>query len=403
MRCTARPRNAQIVTDMRKIAIVDQNALGKLGHYLHYTHHVALEAAPYFDYTEIWCRADCHEMESLGFPVTKVFQTSWADVQFKDKESDLANKVTELVAARNFLQGDVVFIHSIGVRELAAFVEHFRDVQYSGPTIIALLRYDPLLVSDDLTVLGPVLSELRARKFSLVFISDTERLVSLYEARLGAYVHLVPVPVDTQKILPQKQPDKAGGPLCFCYMGDARSEKNYHRLPEAVAALRQGYLDTGKISFKLQSNFNSPMGDRGYEEVRQTLNAYPEAMVRLIYGPYDEDSYIQHLLEADVILLPYHSGQYANRSSGILLEAIALAKPVIVTEGSWMATQVDASHAVTIASVDNLADGIVMAYENYERLRQGAWEKRETVLRENSYGALLAKVVEIANLQNGRG
>ena len=44
---------------------------------------------------------------------------------------------------------------------------------------------------------------------------------------------------------------------------------------------------------------------------------------------------------ADIILLPYQADVYAARSSGILAEALAAGKPVVVPSGTWMSRQVE--------------------------------------------------------------
>jgi len=47
--------------------------------------------------------------------------------------------------------------------------------------------------------------------------------------------------------------------------------------------------------------------------------------------------YLSQLCSADVILLPYDAETYRWKTSGIFIEAIAAGKPVLVTEGTWMA------------------------------------------------------------------
>ena len=56
--------------------------------------------------------------------------------------------------------------------------------------------------------------------------------------------------------------------------------------------------------------------------------------------PLSEEAYLQLLRDADVLLLPYRSETYKERTSGVFCEALSAGKPVIVSEGSLMARQV---------------------------------------------------------------
>ncbi|MGB8465186.1 MAG: glycosyltransferase, partial [Terrimicrobiaceae bacterium] len=60
----------------------------------------------------------------------------------------------------------------------------------------------------------------------------------------------------------------------------------------------------------------------------------------LIARPLDDDTYLQLLKSADVLLLPYHLDKYRDRTSGVFCEAMASAKPVITTEGSFLGREV---------------------------------------------------------------
>ena len=62
--------------------------------------------------------------------------------------------------------------------------------------------------------------------------------------------------------------------------------------------------------------------------------------VSLIKRPLDDESYLQLLKDADVLLLPYHLDKYRDRTSGVFCEAMTSGKPVITTEGSFLGLEV---------------------------------------------------------------
>lgn len=56
------------------------------------------------------------------------------------------------------------------------------------------------------------------------------------------------------------------------------------------------------------------------------------------------DEYLGWFQATDVVLLPYDAAQYAERTSGIFIEAIVFGKPALVTDGTWMADELRAAN-----------------------------------------------------------
>jgi len=92
--------------------------------------------------------------------------------------------------------------------------------------------------------------------------------------------------------------------------------------------------------------------------------------VRLIPNVLSSDDYWGWLLAADLILLPYDLS-YAERTSGIFVEAISAGKPTAVSAGTWMAQELLA-HGLPELIVDWAAPNV------WERLASLA---REPALR----------------------
>ena len=63
--------------------------------------------------------------------------------------------------------------------------------------------------------------------------------------------------------------------------------------------------------------------------------------LRLKQFPLSSSEYFSWLHNANAILFLYRADDYANRVSGVFLEAIALEKPVIVLASSWMSSYLD--------------------------------------------------------------
>lgn len=174
--------------------------------------------------------------------------------------------------------------------------------------------------------------------------TDTEQLTAQYN-RLGVGTfHTLPIPVDLA--YRQTTACQPRLPLRIVYAGDARREKGYHLLPAVVQDLWVSYVETGRVSFAFQSNYNTAEGEPDAIVARAQLQCLPADKVKLFMDPLDSNAYRELVLGSDVVLILYDRDNYYARSSGILVEALTAGKPVVVPAGTWMAIQLqDAIYA----------------------------------------------------------
>lgn len=167
------------------------------------------------------------------------------------------------------------------------------------------------------------------------FYTDTEELTEQYD-RLGIFrFHTLPVPHTYQL----SDRIRHGGPLRLTYLGDARTEKGFPLLPELTESLENEYLVNGKVRLALQCNYNIPGGEPRVAVARDYLESMAAEYLELHKKPLTSDEYRQLLLTADINLLCYDPVNYYARSSGILVESLAVGIPVIVPAGCWLSRQ----------------------------------------------------------------
>jgi len=121
-----------------------------------------------------------------------------------------------------------------------------------------------------------------------------------------------------------------------------------------------------------------PAADKGLETVRQLVRqtgpAAPQVQlvaaesaglvptpgachVRLIPNVLSNAGYWGWMLAADLILLPYDLS-YAERTSGIFVEAICAGKPAVASAGTWMAHELLEHHLPELIVSDWLVPNI---------------------------------------------
>lgn len=175
----------------------------------------------------------------------------------------------------------------------------------------------------------------KMRGVDVRFFTDTEELTSQYN-RLGTFrFETGPIP---HTHVPGENRRRTR-PLRVIYVGDARKEKGYHYIPGVIQDLWNDYVETGKVTFHLQSNYNIAEGEPEAVIARTRMEAWPAEKVELIRKPMTSEQYRAFLLSGDINLLLYDATNYYARSSGILVESLTAGMPVIVPSGSWLARQ----------------------------------------------------------------
>ena len=242
--------------------------------------------------------------------------------------------------------GDIVFFPTISEHDLsglAEYIEHtgkgleatwhflFRRNIYTGKRTEYAAQDEHL---DELrtTFERVQRSVLADRSF---FYTDTEELTEQYD-RLGTFrFQTLPIPhtyASTDRI-------RHGGPLQLTYLGDARTEKGFPLLPELVEFLERTYLRTRRAGLAIQCNYNIPGGEPKTAVALGQLESMPGQHIEFYKKALTSDEYRHLLLTADINLLLYDSSNYYARSSGILVESLAVGIPVIVPTGCWLSRQ----------------------------------------------------------------
>lgn len=160
----------------------------------------------------------------------------------------------------------------------------------------------------------------------LVIFTENDLVAESHARMLGRKAHVLPMP---QMVTPDEpwqlpgyasQPERARQLVCF-WPGQAAPEKGLaiiSSLTKSTSPAARGVTIVAD------------------ESARFTAVEGGCAIILLKKGMSRAD-YIGWLRTMDLALVPYMPEAYANRTSGIFGDAIAVGKPPVVTEGTWMA------------------------------------------------------------------
>ena len=143
-----------------------------------------------------------------------------------------------------------------------------------------------------------------------------------------------PIPHTSPK--PQTPP-LASAPLTVSFLGAARADKGYNKLPGTIHALWDDYLKPNRIQFMIHA-FSRSQNVSETAQTKQLLTIDP-IRVRLLTDPAGPAEYDDLLAASDILLLPYVAKHIRIRTSGVCAEALARGIPVVVPGGTWLSRQ----------------------------------------------------------------
>jgi glycosyltransferase involved in cell wall biosynthesis len=294
---------------------------------------------------------------------------------------------------------DHVFLHTLYITEL----EHlFALMELAPPAVMP--HWHVLFIRDldehglyDRYVVGNLfrrLNHLPVFAAKLNIYTDTLLMREEYlpyAALVNKDVYALPAPLrHTLPVAERKH--GASDPIRVSYLGDARKEKGYAHLPQAVDYVLKHLPPHRKVEFVIQSGFNRPGGEPGMLAARTALEAMPH--VQCPVGPLTTQEYYGLLQAADIVVLPHDPRPFFFRSSGTLPDAVGAGKVTVVSERCWLTTQVDETRAVTFSAYSQLGPAICRAIENFESLQAKAVAYAKPYQKENSPDALVARLMK---------
>ncbi len=356
-----------------RLFIIDPQLKNYQGHHFEYCQSVA-EAAKRQGWEPV-------VFANKGFAITDTgdvpYQPVFRHGQFDRQPNSWRLDMMRALDAAKVSAADHIFIHTIympELQQLLAIMEFY--LPKSAPHWHIVLRRD----LEEYTIAEKyfmynfyrAIAATPAFAEKVHFYGDTKELCDQYNAYAQAanmQVAQLPIPQRHELLGAVETATKpADAPLVIAYLGDARNEKGYHFLPEAVAHVLR--TTSRKVKFVLQSGFNIPGGEPGVKEAFDKLRAMPN--VECPVGPFSAPEYYGLLKSADIVVLPYNAQLYKRRSSGPLSEAIATGKVAVVPGRCWLSGQIDETRGVTFDAYSQLGAAICTAIDKFDALQPAA-------------------------------
>jgi glycosyltransferase involved in cell wall biosynthesis len=358
-----------------RIVLVESSLKNTLGHYYEYVLAVSAAAGRQGIPVSIAAHRDVDSSLGATLGVVPTFRMTVHDkalhIPFLSR---LSNQLTGLVyafrffrdwdsssVARELTPGTLVFVPSASEPALLGLALWLRIRRVpDNVKFCCLLRREPRrFLRSVIRLLRPFID-----RGDIILTTDSDELSHEFTDRTGIQFTTLPIP--HVHACGGSDTDRSAGAIRLLFPGGARDEKGIDVLAHALAAL-VNELAAGRLHVTIQCNTHH------YEALTQSaiaqldeLHARYSASILLIKTPVSTQEYSAQLSAADVVLLPYRAADYISRTSGIFAEALAAGKPVIVTGGTWMASQLK-SYGAGILIRDGVSDDLVAAIHRMMR------------------------------------
>jgi len=223
------------------------------------------------------------------------------------------------------------------------------------------------------------------RQKNLIILGSTESVVDIFRACGFENTKVVPYPV-TPLAAGEVGPAVQFGHLLFA--GAARTDKGFGKVVDLLELLaRLGKSIPVKIqgSAKHYGKYESRIREDLH---RLTKVNYP--YLEMLTDTLTESAY-QALFSGGVCIQPYDVKEFADRVSGVTLDALSAGCPVVTLKGTWMARVVENSCAGVVieeARPEALLAAVEKVISDYPRYRLNAYEAGRALQTENSAGHL---------------
>lgn len=286
----------------------------------------------------------------------------------------------------------IVFVPTCDARNLSAWILWCAcQASRSRPTIALMLRF-PCVNTEQDPLSGLIRKgyafalkrlPLLDRSGRIKLCTDSELLAGQYAELTERQINVLPIP-HTEGLAAAPAADfrpRDHLASVVVALGDARLEKGFDILVEAIIRVASSSMGR-KFVFVLHCPVHE--AHRDMQRHVDRLREHALDNVRLIQAFLSEAEYYALLNSAQIVLMPYRQKSYASKTSGPLIEAMAAAKIVIVTNQTWLSEMIS-EYGGGLTFVDGDAEGLAQAIIT-------AYRDRTTLMAKADQGAKAIRV-----------
>ncbi len=391
----------------RRLFILDPAIRDTAGHYLSYARNVANAAGSFEIATWIIAHVDVKTRHTEATPINIVpFFSKHVWDEFEEEDGRAAEfraattwmdkSIRELHQRFQFTVDDYLLWPTVTARQVPGIVATFTSREFINIHSEILIRYQAEWYNHPSVIAA--LQVVERNPCRVVLSTDSELLAR----ELGV---LTPLPVAVRPIPHVHDeasgrllgaPDVSDGPLVISMLGNAREEKGFVLLLQALPLIAAVHDDVVPLRFVIQCN--DP--DQACQHALNEYSDVPGLDVEWICAPMSVEEYELRVAQSALVLAPYDQLVYRARTSGIGIDALLHGIPIVATAGTWLSRTLPhaAIHELRARSVTGLASAVLEAVARIGELTRAARGAQPSIARTHN---AVAFVRQVARMDDG--
>lgn len=322
-------------TGKKVLTVFDPSLIAFAGHHMEYAQIIKKGCGPTYD-VRFYANLRAATQVVLSLPAQPICEvgTYPPHGNFKDVYQMMTRSIVDSlnrIDRRDASSEVSLFMPTVSLYQLGGIAEWFLTLSSSERPKLYLQFVLPLQygLSRDPVVLEQALNLARVAAAKLVstgrttFSADSKSLAANVSETLHQECAVLHLALRWPNIDRIRMPEPN---VVFGFFGGLREEKGASLIARAVPEFAALHPDTKFI-------VHAPKTESSASAV-EALESVPQ--VELIrYNFRRKSDYLNEFARASCILLPYDPVEYANRTSGVLIEALALDRLIITTRNTW--------------------------------------------------------------------
>jgi len=374
--------------------VIDPSLQSANGHHLTYVRAIVDQAARRGLETVVLTHRLIEDGLPVGAPVRPVFSMSAYDSTWDGGDGSelrdvlflnrlFASELASGAGRHEIGPADIVICPHLRQHQLVGLGDWLDGLRRPLPPVLVAMMFGPEFVPAHLRgspAAGTGLAEdgyrvgfshlLDVHAGGVQLLVETPSLANTFR-RLGAWpVHecYINSPIDGLEGIGDVPAPPPGGRTRIVYVGEARTEKGFHLLPDIVRHVRAACPD---VEFGIQ--LWGPLTATTLRAPSQALTAMAasDPGVELYRRSFDREECLKFQRSADLVLLPYDRDWYRERGSALFQESVAQGRPIVAARGSAQGDIVEAEGIGVVFeefSAESIGRAVVGAVGDLPRL-----------------------------------
>lgn len=272
------------------------------------------------------------------------------------KEINLGGKDHILIPVTDWIIFSVIVKWMKNLRQGEIPNIHFLLMYENAPWMIGGYPYNRIIAK--LKGLG------RVRNRIYLYTETNRHAENLRKNELGVRVDVCPFPIVLDNHGQEELEVK--GKIIISLVGGGRRDKGFSAMYEIIKMFQDLYKGNSEIEFIMQY----PREMDKLENDTRRIESLEK--VRMLNNRLSQVEYEDYIYQSDIMIFPYHKDTYTSRGSGIVCQAVAAGKPIVVTKSTALAERITHKNGLSASVGNEFSQAILEVVSNLDTFRKNA-------------------------------